>query len=74
MLGREDLAALEGSEARVRLAIAIDSAKALVRAKPSAEQREKATRRLTELEDWLELAHPRWPERGRLRQVRRRLE
>ena len=29
---------------------------------------------LTATEDWLELTHPRWPERQSIRDVRRRLE
>lgn len=59
---------------RVAVAIAIDSARSLLRGRPTLAQLEKAAGRLTCLEDFLELDHPRWPERARLQKTRRALE
>ena len=48
-------------------------ARALLKGKPTAEEADKWARRLTRLEDWLELDHPR-DDRTALRDVRRQLE
>lgn len=59
---------------RVAVTIAIDSARSLLRARPTLAQLEKAAGHLTCLADFLELDHPRWPERARLQKTRRALE